>query len=99
MSRDLTMEGAAEAAGLSYDRFRKVWRRLCERSGFPAPFKGGDDGRVSYAWDREAVETWRRARTGRTVAPTARKPEPEPSAGDGGRRARERLRQLQEGFA
>lgn len=71
MSRPLTMAQAAEEAGLSWERFRKVWRKLCARAGFPAPLHG-------RVWDPDAVAAWKAARSGRALA-TGAKPEPSPT--------------------
>lgn len=43
--------------GLSYERFRKVWRDLPD---FPAPF-------LPRRWDPAAVMAWRAARSARLV--------------------------------
>ena len=53
----LTMAEAAAQAGLSYERFRKVWRELCEQEGFPAPLR-------ARVWWAQAVTDWKAARSG-----------------------------------
>jgi hypothetical protein len=60
----LTMDETAAAVGLSYERFRKVWRRLSAERGFPAPLHG-------RRWDSEAVARWRAEASRPTPAPLA----------------------------
>lgn len=69
MTPALDMEQAAAAVGLSWERFRKVWRSL---PGFPQPVKRPSlSGKGTYAWRAEAVEDWRKARerAGLSAAP------------------------------
>lgn len=91
MSRPLRMTEAASEVGLSYERFRKVWRDMCADQAFPAPFHG-------RMWDREAVAAWKMLRSSqRLVAelPTRQgAPAPIPEAGARARRARADLQQL-----
>lgn len=47
------MAQAAQVAGLSYDRFRKGWRDLVLRRGFPAPYQ-----LRPYLWRAEALDAW-----------------------------------------
>lgn len=65
MSAPLTMAEAAREVGLSYERFRKVWRQL---PGFPAPIRG-------RAWDADAIAAWKaeRSRPADVVAFAGRK--------------------------
>ena len=51
----------AAAVGLSYERFRKIWRDL---PGFPPPFLPG-------RWDPAAVIAWKAARSTRKRAVAA----------------------------
>lgn len=89
MSAILTMREAAAEAGLSYERFRKVWRELC-KAGFPSPFR-------ARCWDAEAVSAWRKARSQSGVAVLAARPEPVPKAAADGRKARAALQMLRAG--
>jgi len=72
LSGTLTMHEVAPHVGLSYDRFRKVWRQLCARDGFPAPIRG-------RVWDAEAVARWRTERSQRRLVAPAPEPSPGPS--------------------
>lgn len=67
----LTMDQAAAATGLSYDRFRKVWPDLVRHVAFPHPLTGGARRRI--VWDQSAVAAWRaaRSRLGLPVTPAA----------------------------
>lgn len=60
----------AAALGLSYERFRKIWREL---PGFPPPF-------LPRRWDPAAVIAWKAARSTRkgaaAVAATTNHPRP-----------------------
>lgn len=47
------MAQAAQVAGLSYDRFRKAWRGLVQRRGFPAPYQ-----LRPYLWRAGAIDAW-----------------------------------------
>lgn len=47
------MDETAAELGLSYERFRKVWKRL---PAFPGPVTG-------CRWDPEAVAAWKAARS------------------------------------
>jgi hypothetical protein len=49
----LSMRETADAVGLSYDRFRRVWPTL---PGFPPPFR-------ERTWAAEAVAAWIHARS------------------------------------
>lgn len=66
MSSVLTMRETAAAVGLSYDRFRKVHRRMSADLRFPRPLHG-------CRWDAYAVAAWRAERSdpGRTEEPRA----------------------------
>ncbi len=64
MSRPLSMTDTAAEVGLSYERFRKIWRALSEAQEFPAPLHG-------RKWDREAVAAWKIRRSSLRVAPVA----------------------------
>ncbi|HEV2530920.1 hypothetical protein [Phenylobacterium sp.] len=90
MSPNLTMAQAAQAAGLSYDRFRKVWPALCREDGFPAPIRG-------RTWDAEAVAAWRRTRSHRNVVALPPATASAGPASDHGRRARAQLQMLRAG--
>lgn len=90
MSQNLTMSQAAVAAGLSYERFRKVWRELCRGEGFPAPIHG-------RTWDAEAVQAWRVARSNRNVVALPPATASAGPAADHGRRARAQLQMLRAG--
>lgn len=71
MSRPLRMTEAASEVGLSYERFRKVWREMVELQAFPAPFHG-------RCWDREAVTAWKAQRSAQRVVTEIRAaPEPQ----------------------
>lgn len=72
---NLTMDQAAAATGLSYDRFRKVWPDLVRQVAFPHPLTGG--ARRRLVWDQSAVAAWRAARS-RLGLPAA----PAPAAND-----------------
>lgn len=51
---------AAAAAGLSAERFRKIWRTV---PGFPAPIRApGPNRRGLYAWRAQSVLDWQLAR-------------------------------------
>ena len=50
------MRGAAAFAGLSYDRFKKVWRALVRTKGFPAPYLD-----TPYRWAVDRLTAWRDA--------------------------------------
>ncbi|WP_298161091.1 hypothetical protein [Brevundimonas sp.] len=50
------MHAAAKVAGLSWDRFRKVWPRLVLTLAFPAPFAG-----PPYRWEPARLDAWREA--------------------------------------
>lgn len=68
-----SMPETAREAGYSYERFRRVWRRLVRALAFPAPVRGDGDG-CHYAWDAAAVAAWREGRSralgpGRPLAP------------------------------
>lgn len=58
----LSMHETAQAVGLSYERFRKVWRDLAALDGFPAPV-------VGRRWLAEAVRAWRLGQSMRPAAP------------------------------
>lgn len=92
MSRPLRMTETASEVGLSYERFRKIWRALCEDQGFPAPFHG-------RCWDREAVNAWKLERSrARVVTEIRAAPEPElRAANTRARRARSALQALRAG--
>jgi predicted DNA-binding transcriptional regulator AlpA len=60
MSGALSMKQAAEACGLSRERFRKVWKHWRADLNFPSPFRGGIG--ETYTWDAEAVQAWKSGR-------------------------------------
>lgn len=60
MSDDADMKEAAGFAGLSYERFRKVWPSLVRRLAFPAPWRD----EAPYRWERSRLVAWKAARTG-----------------------------------
>ncbi len=73
MTTTLTMAQAADAAGYSLERFRRVWRQI---PGFPAPIKAPHFGRGTYAWRAQSVQDWQLAReralgVGRAAPPAA----------------------------
>lgn len=61
MANTLTMAETAEAVGLSYERFRKVWQAMNAEEGFPAPV-------IAKVWLGAAVEAWLVARSQRVIA-------------------------------
>lgn len=62
MSAAYNTHQAAAAVGLSYERFRKVWRNWVRDMQFPRPFRGGPIARSTYSWRAEAVEEWKQRR-------------------------------------
>lgn len=60
----LRMAEAAAAVGLSYERFRKVWRGWVAELGFPAPLWG-------VTWDAVAIEAWKARRSARQLEAAA----------------------------
>ena len=66
----LSMLEAARAVGLTYEAFRKRWKRLRRENGFPSPFL-----EHPYAWRAEAIEAWKANREalldGRRAQPAA----------------------------
>ena len=91
MSDDtLTMRQVAPLVGLSYDRFRKVWKAKVREEGFPQPFSG-------LKWDAGEIRDWRHRRSQRgaeTAAPAADPLEPSPRRAA---RARAQLAELRAG--
>lgn len=83
MSVPLSMRETAAETGLSYERWRKVWRAWSKARAFPAPIVGADPGdRCAYAWDRDAVAAWK---AGRSTALMLRADAGEPANDDGPR--------------
>lgn len=87
MSPNMDMHEAATHAGLSYERFRKVWPALVADEGLPAPIRG-------RVWDRAAVLAWRAARSSRVVALAQRPEAPAAAAPDRRRAAQRQLDEL-----
>lgn len=89
MSRPLSMTDTAAEVGLSYERFRKIWRDMCQAQDFPAPLHG-------RKWDREALSAWKLRRSSlRVVTEIRAAPEPEVRAANTRvQRDREALQQM-----
>lgn len=92
MSANLIMREAAAMVGLSYDRFRKVWRELVARDGLPTPYLG-------YLWDADALKAWKLERSRRPLQPAGKRRGRQPVATDdvaASARARRQRHELQE---
>lgn len=92
MSANLIMREAAAMVGLSYDRFRKVWRELVARDGLPMPYLG-------YLWDADALKAWKRERSRRQLQAPGKSRGRSPVATDdvaARARARRQRQELQE---
>jgi hypothetical protein len=86
----MDMAETAALVGYTWDRFRKVWRKLCREVAFPAPFICAPVGRPR--WSRAAVEAWKAGRD-RALTPTERLPSHQgPAVGDAGERAARQAR-------
>lgn len=49
----MTLEEVAAAVRRKPEGFRRTWRRLHDREGFPAPLRG-----LGLVWSRKLVEAW-----------------------------------------
>ena len=78
----MSLQDTAKECGVSWERFRKVWKAWRRELGFPAPFKTPDvNGRGTYAWRASAVQAWKLAREAALGACDPDAGGPEPAAG------------------
>ncbi len=60
----LSMEDTAQRLGLSWERWRKVWREWVRLYRFPPPFeRPGSRSRPRLLWPADKVDAWVAGRT------------------------------------